>query len=64
MFKLLQVAFLISVGFFFGQSAFPVSASAGVVDRVVDELANIAAAVDRVGDRFNCEKNDARETLQ
>ena len=58
MFKLLQVALLISVGFFFGQSAFPVSASAGVVDRVVEELRAIADAVDRVGDRFECEKNE------
>lgn len=56
MFKFLQIVVLIGVGFLFGQSAFPVSASAGVVDRVVAELANIAAAVDRVGERFDCDK--------
>jgi len=58
MFKLLQIALLIGVGFLFGQSAFPVPANAGVVDRVVEELANIGAAVDRVGDRFDCERDE------
>jgi hypothetical protein len=63
MIRLLQVVFLVGVGFLFGQSAFPVPASAGVVDRVVEELRAISDAVNRVGDRFECEKN-ARETVQ
>lgn len=56
MFRVLQVVALIGIGFFIGQSAFPEKARAGAVDRVVTELANIAAAVDRVGEKFECPK--------
>lgn len=57
MFRFFQVVFLVGLGFLFGQSAFPVPAEAGVVDRVVEELHGIAEAVDRVGEKLvGCEE--------
>ena len=57
MFRFFQVVFLVGIGFLFGQSAFPVPAEAGVVDRVVEELHGIAEAVDRVGEKLvGCEE--------
>lgn len=54
MIKLLKIAILIGIGFLAGQTYTPSTAEAGVVDRVIIELSNIAAAVDRVGERLDC----------
>lgn len=48
---------LIGIGFVVGQIYSPSPAEAGVVDRVVEELSNISAAVDRIGERLDCERD-------